>query len=60
MVSQQTQTRDNKIALFKSIILALIEILILPKGSLNRIDMREIKQISKKVNMWLERAKPAP
>jgi hypothetical protein len=27
---------------------------------LNRIDMREIKQISKKVNMWLERAKPAP
>jgi hypothetical protein len=60
MVSQQTQTRDNKINLFKSIIGSLVEILILPKGSLNRIDMREIKQVSKKVNGWHERAKPAP
>jgi len=58
MVAPLTKTRNNKQKMLKEIVNICIEILLFPKGSLDFIDFRILKGISKKLNELHERAKP--
>lgn len=59
MSSPLTDTRNKKVIMLKDMLKEILEILLYPKGSLDRADMRHIKEILKKLKMLKERAEPA-
>ena len=58
MTAPLTETRDNKILILREISSLTWDILLFPKGSLDRVDMRLLKKLLKNLNMLKERAKP--
>jgi hypothetical protein len=58
MVAPLTKTREHKKELLKEIIRINVDLISYPKGCLDRMDLRVLKQITKKLNELKERAKP--
>lgn len=58
MTAPLTETRDNKILILREINSITTDILLFPKGSLDRMDMRSLKKLLKNLNMLKEKAKP--
>jgi hypothetical protein len=59
VVAPLTKTRMHKIKILKELSSILYEIAWYPMGSLDRMDIRKLKEILKKLNELHERAKPA-
>jgi len=58
MVAPLTRTREHKKELLKEIIRINVDLISYPKGCLDRMDLRVLKQITKKMKELQERAKP--
>jgi len=59
MTAPLTKTRQHKIEILKELSGILYEIAWYPMGSLDRMDIRKLKEILKKLKELYERAKPA-
>jgi hypothetical protein len=58
MTSQLKQTRTNKQAMLKAMANDIMDLLILKKGRLDKVDFRVLKEISKKLNECKSKADP--
>ena len=58
MVSPLKRTRDKKLEMIREMHDVCFMINTYPKGNLDNIDFRLLKQLSKKLNVLHERAKP--
>ena len=58
MVSPLKKTRENKIKILKEMAAIIVALLIYPKGSLDRMDMRKMKKVLNNLKDLAERGKP--
>lgn len=58
MIAPLTKTRHHKIMILKELSSILYEIAWYPMGSLDRMDIRKLKELLKKLKGLYERAKP--
>lgn len=59
MTAPLTKSRNNKILLIKKIQAITFNLAFYPKGCLDRIDLRNLKEVTRKLEVMEERVKPS-